>query len=137
MTTRTVAWLGGLGAILCAGAAAVALGNTRADHPGLSAALAAITIAALFGVGIYSLRHGSSKRFGALLIATGCGWFLSSLSNSDVALLYSVGRVSTWIVEVLLIYALLSYPTWRTALTGPAGRRAPRLVAAALRSVLL
>jgi signal transduction histidine kinase len=113
LTTRTVAWLGGLGAILCAGAAAVALGNTRADHPGLSAALAAITIAALFGVGIYSLRHGPSKRFGALLIATGCSWFLSSLSNSDVALLYSVGRVSTWIVEVLLIYALLSYPTGR------------------------
>lgn len=113
VTTRKLACLGGLGAILCACAAAVALGNTGADHPGLSAALAAITIAALFGVGLYSLRSGPRKRFGALLIATGFGWFLSSLSNSDVALLYSVGRISTWIVEVLLIYALLSYPTGR------------------------
>ncbi len=38
---------------------------------------------------------------------------------------------------IALAHALLSYPTWRTALTGPAGRRAPRLVAAALRSALL
>jgi AcrR family transcriptional regulator len=38
---------------------------------------------------------------------------------------------------IALAHALLAYPTWRTALTGPAGRRAPRFVAAALRSVLL
>ncbi len=38
---------------------------------------------------------------------------------------------------IALAHALLAYPTWRTALTGPAGRRAPRLVAAALRSALL
>lgn len=38
---------------------------------------------------------------------------------------------------IALAHALLSYPTWRTALTGPAGRRAPRFVAAALRAALL
>src|SRR5438132_10143233 len=38
---------------------------------------------------------------------------------------------------VALAHALLSYPTWRTALTGPGGRRAPRLIYAALRSALL
>jgi len=38
---------------------------------------------------------------------------------------------------IALAHALLSYPTWRIALTGPAGRRAPRFVAAALRSALL
>jgi AcrR family transcriptional regulator len=38
---------------------------------------------------------------------------------------------------IALAHALLAYPTWRTALTGPAGRRAPRLVAAALRASLL
>ena len=36
-----------------------------------------------------------------------------------------------------LAHALLSYPTWRTALTGPSRRRAPRLVASALRSAVL
>lgn len=38
---------------------------------------------------------------------------------------------------IALAHALLSYPTWRTALTGPAHRRAPRLVANALRSTVL
>lgn len=38
---------------------------------------------------------------------------------------------------VALAHALLAYPTWRAALTGPAGRRAPGLIADALRSSLL
>jgi AcrR family transcriptional regulator len=38
---------------------------------------------------------------------------------------------------IALAHALLSYPTWRTALTGPGRRRAPRLIASALRSALL
>lgn len=36
-----------------------------------------------------------------------------------------------------LIHALLSYPAWRVALTGPGGRRAPRLIASALKAALL
>jgi AcrR family transcriptional regulator len=36
-----------------------------------------------------------------------------------------------------LIHTTLSYPAWRVALTGPAGRRAPRLIAAMLRAALL
>ncbi|OGO72965.1 MAG: hypothetical protein A3G84_08205 [Chloroflexi bacterium RIFCSPLOWO2_12_FULL_71_12] len=36
-----------------------------------------------------------------------------------------------------LAHALLAYPTWRAALTGPAKRRAPALIADALRSSLL
>jgi AcrR family transcriptional regulator len=36
-----------------------------------------------------------------------------------------------------LIHATLSYPAWRVALTGPAGRRAPRLIASMLKAALL
>ena len=38
---------------------------------------------------------------------------------------------------IALAHALLSYPTWRTAVTGPGRRRAPRLIYGALRSSLL
>jgi hypothetical protein len=38
---------------------------------------------------------------------------------------------------IALAHALLSYPTWRTALTGPGRRRAPRLIYSALRSALV
>ena len=36
-----------------------------------------------------------------------------------------------------LIHAALSYPAWRVALTGPGGRRAPRIIASALKAALL
>lgn len=36
-----------------------------------------------------------------------------------------------------LMHAVLAYPAWRVAITGPAGRRAPRLLAAALKAALL
>ncbi len=48
-----------------------------------------------------------------MLFATGICWFLASLSNSDVDLIYSVGRIAGWVFEVVLVYALLSYPTGR------------------------
>ena len=38
---------------------------------------------------------------------------------------------------VALIHTALSYPTWRVALTGPGGRRAPRLIASMLKAALL
>lgn len=38
---------------------------------------------------------------------------------------------------VALIHATLAYPAWRIAITGPAGRRAPRLLASALKAALL
>ncbi len=38
---------------------------------------------------------------------------------------------------IALAHAMLAYPTWRAALTGPARRRAPRLIAETLRTSLL
>lgn len=38
---------------------------------------------------------------------------------------------------IALAHWMLAYPTWRTALTGPARRRAPRLIAEALRATIL
>lgn len=36
-----------------------------------------------------------------------------------------------------LVHVALSYPAWRVAVTGPAGRRAPRLIGGALKAALL
>ena len=85
-----------------------------------TAAIAALTVAALLGVGLYAWRRGGQGRFGQVLFVTGLCWFLATLSNSDVDLLYSVGRVAGWVFEVVLVYALLSYPTGR--LEGRAAR---------------
>jgi len=98
---------------LCVVSAAVALANTAASHRDAHAAIAALTVAALLGVGLYAWWRGGQGRFGKVLFATGLCWFLASLSNSDLDLLYSVGRIAGWVFEVVLVYALLSYPTGR------------------------
>jgi signal transduction histidine kinase len=110
---------------LCAASAAIALANTGTEHRGAYATIAALTVAALLGVGLYAWQRDGEGRFGQVLFATGLCWFLASLQNSDVEVLYSVGRVAAWVFEVALIYALLSYPSGRLE-TGAA-----RLVVAA------
>ena len=40
-------------------------------------------------------------------------WFLTTLANADNATLYSIGRVSYWVFEALLISLLLAFPSGR------------------------
>jgi signal transduction histidine kinase len=113
LSNRKFIALTGLSLGLCATSAAVAIATPAGPHRGVAAAIAAGTVAALLGVGLYAWRRGGQGRFGQVLFATGLCWFLATLSNSDVDLLYSIGRVASWVFEVALIYALLSYPTGR------------------------
>ena len=80
-------------------------------------ALAAIGRVLMFGVpiavGLYAWRTRPDQRFGPLLAAAGFGWFLTTLAESGTDLLYSVGRVSGWVVEAGLVYLVLSFPTGR------------------------
>jgi signal transduction histidine kinase len=99
--------------ILAATAAAVSLANTEAEHRAFLAVINALTIATLIGVGLFAWRREPQNRFGRLLVIAGLGWFLVSMSASSSPLLYSVGRVSAWGEEVLLIYLFLSYPFGR------------------------
>jgi signal transduction histidine kinase len=113
LSNRKLTALAALSIALCAISAAVALANTGDPQRGAYATIAALNVAALLGVGLYAWRRGGEGRFGQVLFATGICWFLASFSNSDVDLLYSVGRVTGWVFEVALVYALVSYPTGR------------------------
>jgi signal transduction histidine kinase len=118
LSNRKLTALVVLSLALCATSAAVALANTAAPHRDAYAAISALTLAALLGVGLYAWRRGGEGRFGEVLFATGLCWFLASLSNSDVDILYSVGRIAGWVFEITLIYALLSYPSGRLETRG-------------------
>lgn len=113
MRRTTLAALVAGSIILCAVAAAIPIQSSAAEHPGVSAAIATITLAALLGVGLYAWGREGSERFGQILFATGLCWFLGSLSNADGELLYSVGRIFVWLFELMLVYALLAYPSGR------------------------
>jgi len=61
-----------------------------------------------------------------------------TLIERAVAELARIGALRLRVEDAIgLAHAMLAYPTWRAALTGPAGRRAPRIIAEALRATLL
>jgi len=99
----------------------VTLAGVDSGNAGLAAAGRATMVAVPVAVGCYAWQRTSHRLFGVLLIVAGFGWFLSTLSESDNALLYSTGRVASWLVELELMYLALSFPTGR--LTERADRR--------------
>jgi signal transduction histidine kinase len=113
LTNRRFIALGVLGLALCAISIVVArVDPTDTGRTG-ETTISIFTLAALLGVGLYAWHRDDESRFGQILFATGVCWFFVTLSNSDSSLLYSVGRIAGWVFEVLLAYALLSYPTGR------------------------
>jgi signal transduction histidine kinase len=98
------------GAVLSGIAVAVTLAGT--DSP-FAATGRGLMVAVPVAVGCYAWHRRPGELFGPLLIVTGFGWFLTTLAESDDELLYSVGRVASWLVELELVYLVLSFPTGR------------------------
>jgi branched-subunit amino acid transport protein len=108
-----IAVLAAAGVAACGVAVAVALSGTDSSAPGLVAAARALTVGLPIGVGLYAWYRRPRTRFGPLLVAAGFGWFLTTFAESSNSVLYSIGRVSGWVVEVLLVYLVLAFPTGR------------------------
>ncbi len=67
----------------------------------------------VFGLGLSDLLRAQDSRFARAVVAAGALWSLSALATSSDPNAYSVGRVSYWLVNVALVYLLLSYPSGR------------------------
>jgi signal transduction histidine kinase len=101
-----------------AGVALVATGATIAvsgadQNPALVALARALMVGAPIGIGLYAWHRRRSERFGLLLVLAGGAWFVTTLAESDDELLYTLGRLAGWLVGVLLVYLILSFPTGR------------------------
>ena len=96
---------------MCAFTAAITLDGSQVEYAWLDALARASMVGIPVAVGLYARRLPASRRFGDLLVIAGIGWFLASLSSSDGAVAYSVGRVAGWIVEVGLVYLVLAFPS--------------------------
>jgi signal transduction histidine kinase len=72
-----------------------------------------IGVGVLFGLGLSDLVRARDSRFARAVVAAGALWSLSALATSSEPALYSVGRVSYWLVSVALVYLLLGYPSGR------------------------
>jgi signal transduction histidine kinase len=99
-------------AALCAGAVALTIANAPADNGAWVALTRGLVIAAPMGVGLVTLSR-RTDRFAALLVAAGAMWSLTVLAESSDATLYSAGRTAAWVVDVMVVYLLLAFPSGR------------------------
>ncbi len=100
------------GAVLCAGAVILTLAEAPAGDRTWAAVTSAVVIAAPIGVGLATLAR-RPDRFAAILVAAGALFSFTVLAQSHDPTLYSVGRVVVWVVEVVVVYLLLSFPSGR------------------------
>ena len=101
------------GAVLTGLAATVAAVSDIPENPSLAATGRALMVAVPIAVGLYAWHRRPDERFGHLLVAAGFGWFLTTLAESGDSVLYSVGRVSGWVVEIGLVWLILAFPSGR------------------------
>jgi PAS domain S-box-containing protein len=110
-----LAALGAAGVVLSAAAAWIAATGAGSEPRGLSATAHALVIAAPIAAGLYAVNRNPDGRFGWLLLLAGVLWSPTMLAESSDGVLYSLGRVSVWLAELLLIYLVLAFPAGRLA----------------------
>jgi signal transduction histidine kinase len=99
-------------AVLCAGAVGLTLAEAPAGERAWAAVTGAVVIAAPIGVGLATLAR-RQDRFAAILVAAGALWSVTVLAQSHDPTLYSVGRTAAWVVDIVVVYLLLSFPSGR------------------------
>jgi signal transduction histidine kinase len=118
--------------VMCAVTAAITVSGSVAEYVWLDACARVLMVGAPIAVGLYARRRPASRRFGDLLIAAGAGWFVASFASSDDPVLYSIGRVAGWVVEVGLVYLVLAFPSGTLGRVDRALVRATVLIVALL-----
>ena len=103
------------GLALSAAAVAVTLSGAGPEPRWPAAIVHALVIAAPIAAGLYALysQPASAGQFGRLLVLSGFLWAPTLLAESADSVLYSMGRVSAWVAEVVLVYVVLAYPSGR------------------------
>ena len=96
---------------LCAVTAAITIGGSTSKYAALEASARGLMVGAPIAVGLHARGLPAFHRFGNLLIGAGIGCFFASFSASDDGLIYSIGRISGWLVEVGLLYLVLAFPS--------------------------
>src|SRR4051812_22421904 len=113
---RTAAGIGftlvGGACLLTSAALIVDVSDARTDR-GLAIAVQILCALLPVSLGVFRLLQRRDDRFARLLIATGLAAALVTLAQSSDSRLYSIGRLAVWVVEVMIVYLLLSFPDGR------------------------
>jgi signal transduction histidine kinase len=98
---------------LCVWTVAFTLTEAASDDRAEVAIVHGLKVAVPAGVALAVLRRRSRDRFAWLLLATAVLGSTTTLAVSDDSILYSIGRVMVWLVEPVLVYLLLAFPSGR------------------------
>src|SRR3954452_6466466 len=98
---------------LTAGAAIIAFDGAPAGQRVIAAIAHGALVATAAGVGLAVLARRPGDRFARLLLASAGLWSLTALVETSGELSYSIGRVASWLIEVSLVYLLLTFPSGR------------------------
>jgi signal transduction histidine kinase len=112
LAPRAIVILAIAAAALCAGAVVITLAGAPAGDRAWAAVTGALVIAAPIGVGLATLAR-RQDRFAAVLVGAGALWSLTVLAQSNDPTLYSLGRTAAWVVDIVVVYLLLSFPSGR------------------------
>ncbi len=114
----------------CLFAAAVVTLSFATAPDGRAGLLAArcVGIAVPIGIGLVRLSRRRDDRFALLLVGAGVLWSLICLAESGDGVLFGIGRIAAWVVEPVLVYLILAFPTGR--LRGETDRRLVWAIAA-------
>ena len=107
--TRAILWVAGA-ALGAASAVTIALSDT-VNHGFIAFSL--IVGWSFIATGLVALARRPENRFGLLLYAVGATWFLSTLSTSGNAYVFSFGQLVGPTYYAILIHAILAYPRGR------------------------
>jgi signal transduction histidine kinase len=109
----TEAVVAAIGATLCGLAAATTIAGNDSPYAWLEGVARGLLVGAPIAVGLYARRRAPFARFGTLLVATGLVAFGTTLAEASSPELYAIGRLAGWLIEPLLVYAVLAFPTGR------------------------
>jgi signal transduction histidine kinase len=100
--------------VLCAAAnVAVVLSSHHDDQKLVAAILGPLIGLAFIGTGAFAWWRRPLNRFGLLMTAVGFAWFIGGLTESNDAVVYTLGTYIGPLYLVLVVQMLLSFPTGR------------------------
>jgi signal transduction histidine kinase len=98
---------------LCAATVGFTLAAAPPGDRALAAVVRGLIVAVPAGVGHAALRRRPGDRFALLLLASVLLQSLTTAAVSDDSVPYSIGRIAVWLVEPVLVYLLLAFPSGR------------------------
>src|SRR4051795_10622049 len=118
---RALLALFAVGALCAAVDVALVLASHHEDQKVVAAILGPLIGLAFIGTGAFAWWRRPLNRFGLLMTAVGFAWFIGGMTESNDAVVYTVGSYVGPLYLVLVVQMLLSFPTGRL---GPGAPRA-------------